>query len=348
MNKILLNFYSSSSRSRSFLQLIFFEASRCLFISGQIKCVPLASQSLTSKISANVHLGRPISTYGHGIAFFLAPTPFQMPSNANGAFMGLFNTTLSGSSTSQILSVEFDTHSDGWDPPYQHVGINNNSYSSSVWALDARFIAGEPVDNIGLPMIIKYKESQCFLELWNLNSIFRTDRPEGGSSTMGNRGIFSSNRFTSGTGELSNLGSHSTLDINGVLSIIGGGSIALAIISKRRQNKNKTSETDHLTLMNDDLERGTGPRKFCYKDLATATSNFSVERKLGQGGFGGVYKGYRVDQDIPIAVKKFSSGSKQGKKEYITKITLGGLRDTNNFWVWHLPSLYLHEGENNV
>ncbi|GAA0151639.1 hypothetical protein LIER_37323 [Lithospermum erythrorhizon] len=54
MNKILLNFYSSSSRSRSFLQLIFFEASRCLFISGQIKCVPLASQSLTLKISANV------------------------------------------------------------------------------------------------------------------------------------------------------------------------------------------------------------------------------------------------------------------------------------------------------
>ncbi|GAA0151640.1 hypothetical protein LIER_37324 [Lithospermum erythrorhizon] len=296
-------------------------------------------------------LGRPISTYGHGIAFFLAPTPFQMPSNANGAFMGLFNTTLSGSSTTQILSVEFDTHSDGWDPPYQHVGINNNSYISSVWApWNATLHSGEPGD-----VWITYDSSTKNLSVFwsyggnpNSSLSYQIDLREVLPPwvTVG---------FSAATGSLQELNRlqswefNSTLDINeggrsgsrktaiiagiviaGVLSIIGGGSIALAIISKRWQNKNKTSETDHLTLMNDDLERGTGPRKFCYKDLATATSNFSVERKLGQGGFGGVYKGYRVDQDIPIAVKKFSSGSKQGKKEYITEIkVISRLRHKN-------------------
>lgn len=33
-----------------------------------------------------------------------------------------------------------------------------------------------------------------------------------------------------------------------------------------------------------------GPNVYSYKDLKTATNNFSEENKLGQGGFGDVYK----------------------------------------------------------
>lgn len=35
-----------------------------------------------------------------------------------------------------------------------------------------------------------------------------------------------------------------------------------------------------------------GPNRYSYKDLKSATMNFSEENKLGEGGFGDVYKVY--------------------------------------------------------
>ena len=69
---------------------------------------------------------------------------------------------------------------------------------------------------------------------------------------------------------------------------------------------------------------------FNNKDLVVATSNFSEEGKLGQGGFGGVYKGFLAKMNMEIAVKKISSNSNQGKKEYISEvITISRLRHRN-------------------
>ncbi|XP_024032747.1 L-type lectin-domain containing receptor kinase IX.1-like, partial [Morus notabilis] len=51
---------------------------------------------------------------------------------------------------------------------------------------------------------------------------------------------------------------------------------------------------------------------------------------LGQGGFRVVYRGYIIDLDATVAVKKVSKGSKQGKKEYITEVKIiSSLRHRN-------------------
>lgn len=119
------------------------------------------------------------------------------------------------------------------------------------------------------------------------------------------------------------------MTVSGVL--IAGMFIALLVVLRRmKQNKRKTPETENLTSMNKDLERGAGPRRFSYTDLATATKNFSNERKLGHAGFGAVYRGYLADLDTVVAVKKISSGSRQGRKEYITEVkTISSLRHRN-------------------
>ncbi|XP_027941778.1 G-type lectin S-receptor-like serine/threonine-protein kinase SD2-5 [Vigna unguiculata] len=69
------------------------------------------------------------------------------------------------------------------------------------------------------------------------------------------------------------------------------------------------------------LEGLTGmPIRYSYNDLKTATSNFSV--KLGEGGFGSVYKGV-VPDGTQLAVKKLE-GIGQGKKEFKVEVSIIG------------------------
>jgi hypothetical protein len=42
----------------------------------------------------------------------------------------------------------------------------------------------------------------------------------------------------------------------------------------------------------DEFQRETGPQKFSFKELAHATNNFNNKEKLGQGGIGGLYRGF--------------------------------------------------------
>jgi serine/threonine protein kinase len=49
---------------------------------------------------------------------------------------------------------------------------------------------------------------------------------------------------------------------------------------------------------------------------------FNDEEKLGQGGFGGVYRGFLRDSNSFVAVKRVSKGSKQGLKEYASEVKI--------------------------
>ncbi|KAI7740091.1 hypothetical protein M8C21_026368 [Ambrosia artemisiifolia] len=113
--------------------------------------------------------------------------------------------------------------------------------------------------------------------------------------------------------------------------LVLGGIVAYAILLRRgRKTTQESEDRVALTTINDDLERGTGPKRFDFRDLVLATNNFSDEQKLGEGGFGCVYKGYLSGEGIMVAVKKISQGSKQGKKEYMTEVKIiSGLRHRN-------------------
>ncbi|KAF9672493.1 hypothetical protein SADUNF_Sadunf11G0048000 [Salix dunnii] len=53
--------------------------------------------------------------------------------------------------------------------------------------------------------------------------------------------------------------------------------------------------------------------------LKAATENFNSANKIGEGGFGSVYKGELADGTI-IAVKQLSSKSRQGNREFVNEI----------------------------
>ncbi|OVA14371.1 Protein kinase domain [Macleaya cordata] len=65
------------------------------------------------------------------------------------------------------------------------------------------------------------------------------------------------------------------------------------------------------------LDLNTG--SFTLRQIKAATNNFDAENKIGEGGFGPVYKGLLLDGTI-IAVKQLSSKSKQGNREFVNEI----------------------------
>nr|CAN81779.1 hypothetical protein VITISV_034284 [Vitis vinifera] len=58
---------------------------------------------------------------------------------------------------------------------------------------------------------------------------------------------------------------------------------------------------------------------FSLRQIKAATNNFDPANKIGEGGFGPVYKGVLPDGSV-IAVKQLSSKSKQGNREFVNEI----------------------------
>ncbi|KAK3424557.1 hypothetical protein EUGRSUZ_F01343, partial [Eucalyptus grandis] len=58
---------------------------------------------------------------------------------------------------------------------------------------------------------------------------------------------------------------------------------------------------------------------FTLRQIKAATNNFDAANKIGEGGFGSVYKGLLLD-GTAIAVKQLSSKSKQGNREFVTEL----------------------------
>ncbi|GLT30998.1 hypothetical protein SLA2020_057670 [Shorea laevis] len=61
--------------------------------------------------------------------------------------------------------------------------------------------------------------------------------------------------------------------------------------------------------------------QYDFATVRAATNNFSDENKLGQGGFGAVFKG-QLPNGQDVAIKRLSRGSKQGKSEFKNEVLL--------------------------
>ncbi|CAN7040527.1 hypothetical protein BRARA_B01932 [Brassica rapa] len=75
--------------------------------------------------------------------------------------------------------------------------------------------------------------------------------------------------------------------------------------------------------LEDDIERiaALEQKVFSFQVLVSATKDFNPTHKLGQGGFGPVFKG-RLPDGRDVAVKKLSQASRQGKNEFVNEAKL--------------------------
>lgn len=71
---------------------------------------------------------------------------------------------------------------------------------------------------------------------------------------------------------------------------------------------------------NNENEGGSKVRIFSYSEMRKATHDFSGANKIGEGGFGSVFRGKLKDGTI-VAVKVLSANSRQGVREFVTELT---------------------------
>ncbi|XVE63405.1 hypothetical protein DITRI_Ditri07aG0017700 [Diplodiscus trichospermus] len=85
--------------------------------------------------------------------------------------------------------------------------------------------------------------------------------------------------------------------------------------------KKRASSAEQTIDIDEEVSGIQNTKLFPYKDLKMATGNFHYSNKIGEGGFGAVYKGTFKDGTV-AAIKVLSADSKQGVREFLTEINV--------------------------
>ncbi|KAJ1289307.1 hypothetical protein BS78_02G154100 [Paspalum vaginatum] len=250
---------------------------------------------------------------GDGVAFFLGKYPPALPPNSQGGALGLCTDYCDVNKTAgddRFVAVEFDTFNDRSDPnvTYDHMGIDVNSMVSvanlSLLSFSLNRTMSARVDYNGSAGVMNV-EIQSYSSIRRTRSSMELRRP----TTLAPRWTsapccqqrWPCIEFSAATGasiELHQLHSWS-------FSLLPPG-----------------SSSSTASSMDEDFEKGSGPKRFDYAQLSAATGDFCEEEKLGEGGFGAVYRGYLKEQDVQVAIKRVSRGSIQGRKEYTSEVKI--------------------------
>ncbi|RWV92317.1 hypothetical protein GW17_00045322 [Ensete ventricosum] len=299
----------------------------------------------TTHFSFVINSSDPLTPHGDGLAFFLTAYPSTLPAYSRGAFLGLFSNSSVDSSRVSTVAVEFDTFSNAWDPLADHVGIDIDSITSSAtvqWNSSlkdgrrASAWASYDAATHNLSVFLSYDKNPVFSGNSSLHFIvdLRDVLPEmvaiGFSASTGNLTethsllSWSFNSTLQPRRKKSKAGLEIGLGVGvGVLVAVSG--LIWFVLSKKKASSTNLKEAEDVDcdeISDDEFERERGPKRFPYEELASAARNFSKEGKLGEGGFGSVYKGYLKDMKLDVAIKRVSRGSKQGRKEYVSEVKI--------------------------
>ncbi|KVI03029.1 probable L-type lectin-domain containing receptor kinase S.5 [Cynara cardunculus var. scolymus] len=287
-------------------------------------------------------------TTGEGLAFLIAPT-LQIPSNSYGQYLGLTNATLDGQSSNGILAVELDTVKQSFDIDNNHIGLNIHSIRS----VDSKSLTPK---NITLAP----GTTPAFHNIWihydgveKILRVYIKDKPEVTSPTppMPETPIIEYNLdlrrtvnrysyfgFAASTGDL--------IELNCVLQwnltvnyfpgpkspwmkiLLGVGIpvvvavVALAALLGRYLYKKRLVDRSQSNILSRLRTLPGMPKEFRFRELKKATNNFDEKRKLGQGGYGVVYRGVLPEDNVEVAVKWFSRESLKGEDDFLAELTI--------------------------
>ncbi|KAL2632018.1 hypothetical protein R1flu_016704 [Riccia fluitans] len=276
---------------------------------------------------------------GDGMTLCFSSRPDYAGSLAK--YLGLYSVKITDQNL-KLFSIEYDTFQNAEfdDPAFDHVGIdilNATSVASAeagvnIWH-GSRVYLYSWIDYNGVSKVMEVRvaneNSRPLTPVLNhtidLYSIMEETMWVGFSAGTGDaysyyyiqEWTFTSWGLPLQTGGSSSMGLivGSVVAVVVVLALLGLG-LFLFIRRRRRKNRETASPDEYLQNM-------VGmPDYFSYKHLSVATRAFSEASKLGEGGFGSVYKGILPSNGVAVAVKRVSADSKQGEREFLAEVSI--------------------------
>ncbi|XP_058185527.1 probable L-type lectin-domain containing receptor kinase S.5 [Rhododendron vialii] len=312
--------------------------------------------SFNTSFLVNMYRLNDFPTPGEGMAFVVAPD-LKNPPNSSGEYLGLTNAATDGNASNHLIAVELDTFIQDFDPNSHHVGLNLNSVRHSGTASLTTLLDYELVAPLGtgyyLNVWIEYDGIKKFIAVYMAKQENRTGatppKPNTAilTSPLDLRRFVNQNSyfgFSASTGvnaaQLNcilrwNLTVEYYYDVNwmkiglivGITAVLLPTSAVLVYYFRKRWLLRQSDRK-----MSGKVKSMPGmPREYQYRDLQKATNNFDKAMKLGQGGYGVVYKGKlanqkdleaAVDQDLVVAVKMFSRESLKGQDDFFQELTI--------------------------
>ncbi|CAN4115876.1 unnamed protein product [Withania somnifera] len=329
--------------------------------------IPIFNSSTTNASSFSTYFVFAIvplegTSGGFGFAFTLSPSP-GFPGAQGDHFLGVLNATNNGKDTNHIFMVEFDTmngHNEGVDTDGNHIGININDMASIASQPANYYVNGTSkteevylqrgesiqawIDYDGVSKVVNVSVSPM--------SVSKPIKPlisKDIDLSLWLKGIMYAG-FSAATGEKAS--SHYILGwsfrLNGSADPLDLAKLPVAPPEVVTSSKNSHLKRaliasfssavilllgafyiyrrmrQHEILEDWELDC---PHRFRYRDLYKATKGFKNSELIGVGGFGAVYKGVLPTNGAEVAVKKISSNSLQGMREFAAEIeSLGRLR----------------------
>ncbi|KAG6556527.1 hypothetical protein Mapa_001853 [Marchantia paleacea] len=313
---------------------------------------------------------------GDGLAFFISD--HNNHSGYPGGALGIFKQSGYAEEGTTLLAVEFDTHKndDYRDADVPHVGLDINAAMSeasagtnntcrgfeegfcTVWIdydgatglLDVR-AHHTPAKPAHALLTYTVKLSSVFVSsesLWLGLSAGNGDR----TSTY----IVTSWEFNSfwPSASIAHNADHSRSIIRIVLIVaVVCGSVSVVTCLVITVAFTGRSKRRALTWALQELSTHI-PTMYSFNQLVDATSNFSEDCRLGEGGFGHVYRGVIPRTHTLVAIKRLKEQSRQGEKEFLSEVaTITQLRHRhvvqllgwcNNRGTFMLVYEYTHNG----
>ncbi|XP_047051350.1 L-type lectin-domain containing receptor kinase IX.1-like [Lolium rigidum] len=293
-----------------------------------------------------------------GMAFFVEPYPSTMPMDATGGFLALFNNRDNKENAfPPTLGVEFDAFHNEWDPngTNNHLGINVNDIRSKEYtplpdgsfngtmSVSIKYDAKGTTLSATLRFIDPPGETAHIVRA-NIDLRAEVGLPQnvsiGFSAAIGD--LIEEHQILSWSfnSTLTDVTYPKTKNIRLIAGLVSASIFLLLTVAawfSYRQYLEKKGirrqEASDAVPLDQDMDKefaGNGPRRFSYNELSRATQGFSDKEKLGEGGFGAVYRGLLHDQGLHVAIKRVSKTSNQGRREYIAEVTtIGRLRHRN-------------------
>ncbi|KAF5206191.1 Lectin-related protein [Thalictrum thalictroides] len=238
-----------------------------------------------------------LSMFGDGLSFYLAPFPSDVPANSTGGFLGLFSEQSAfNSNANQVVAVEFDSLMNWWDPSANHVGINVNSIVSVAnvtWNSSIK-------DGREANAWVSYNSSTKLLSAF---LTYAENPVNSGNSTLSHeidlREVLPERvcvGFSASTGEwieIHNILSwefQSSLEITNekgkniglVTGIVVGACFFCCVLGvvgfvwRKKRNAQTIEEIIYDQSMDDEFEKGKGPKRFSYNELVINVLNFEA------------------------------------------------------------------------